>query len=269
MSARPPASPVRGPHLKLALVLGAAGMLATLLLWPYLLVLMPAKLAALPIPLPAAIAAQTLQAGVFCWLLAWLGLFLGARHGLDAPWLRAWIYRRTPDPATPARWWTAAGVGVSGSLLVGGTVAAMGPALGRSRHRCHRGAWRGVLASFYGGIVEEVKCRLLLVSTYRVAAGASATARIASLGCSLSPSCWQRCCSAPPICRRLGRRHRRPLPHLIAQNRTAQCDRRRATGALFWQYGLEHAMLAHFCADLVLHVALPLAGGMGRADQRS
>jgi len=33
-----------------------------------------------------------------------------------------------------------------------------------------------------------------------------------------------------------------------------------ATGMLFWKYGLEHAMLAHFCADLMLHVALPLAG---------
>lgn len=32
-------------------------------------------------------------------------------------------------------------------------------------------------------------------------------------------------------------------------------------GGLFWKYGLEHAMLAHFCANLVLHVALPLAGG--------
>lgn len=32
-------------------------------------------------------------------------------------------------------------------------------------------------------------------------------------------------------------------------------------GGLFWKYGLEHTMLAHCCADLVLHVALPLAGG--------
>jgi hypothetical protein len=32
------------------------------------------------------------------------------------------------------------------------------------------------------------------------------------------------------------------------------------TGVLFWKYGLEHAMLAHFCADLVLHVIAPLAG---------
>jgi membrane protease YdiL (CAAX protease family) len=32
------------------------------------------------------------------------------------------------------------------------------------------------------------------------------------------------------------------------------------TGTLFWKYGLEHAMLAHFGADLVLHVAAPLMG---------
>jgi uncharacterized membrane protein len=32
------------------------------------------------------------------------------------------------------------------------------------------------------------------------------------------------------------------------------------TGALFCRYGLEHTMLAHFSADLVLHVALPLLG---------
>ena len=34
------------------------------------------------------------------------------------------------------------------------------------------------------------------------------------------------------------------------------------TGTLFWKYGLEHAMLAHFCADLVLHVGLPLAASL-------
>lgn len=32
-------------------------------------------------------------------------------------------------------------------------------------------------------------------------------------------------------------------------------------GWLYWKRGLEHAMLAHLCADLVLHVAAPLAGG--------
>jgi hypothetical protein len=27
-----------------------------------------------------------------------------------------------------------------------------------------------------------------------------------------------------------------------------------AFGFLYWQWGLEYAMLSHFCADIVLHV---------------
>jgi hypothetical protein len=34
------------------------------------------------------------------------------------------------------------------------------------------------------------------------------------------------------------------------------------TGTLFWKFGLEHAMVAHFSADLVLHVAIPLASAL-------
>ena len=30
------------------------------------------------------------------------------------------------------------------------------------------------------------------------------------------------------------------------------------SGWLFWRFGIEHAMLAHFSADLVLHVVVPL-----------
>jgi membrane protease YdiL (CAAX protease family) len=30
-----------------------------------------------------------------------------------------------------------------------------------------------------------------------------------------------------------------------------------AFGWLYWRRGLEHAMLAHFCADIVLHVVAP------------
>ncbi len=32
-------------------------------------------------------------------------------------------------------------------------------------------------------------------------------------------------------------------------------------GALYWKLGLEHAMVAHFCADLLLHAVLPALSG--------
>lgn len=114
----PPELPVRGRHLRIALLLGIAGILVTLALWPYLLALMPQKFAAQTLPLPLVIAAQTFQAGVLCWLLGWLGLTLGARHHLDAPWLRAWVYRQPRDPASKAHWAMAALLGVLASLLV-------------------------------------------------------------------------------------------------------------------------------------------------------
>ena len=94
-----------GPHLKLALLFGVAGILATLALMPYLVVMMPLKLAATRVPLWVLLPAQALQAGVLCWALGWLGLFLGARFGLDAPWLRAWVYHQPRrDPSRQARW---------------------------------------------------------------------------------------------------------------------------------------------------------------------
>jgi hypothetical protein len=149
--------PGRGPHLKLALWFGVAGVIATLLLFPYLLAMMPLKFAMLR---------QSAQSGVLCLLLGWIGLVLGTRYGLDAPWLRAWVYRQPRDPAARPHWFIGLALGMLAGWLViaisrllphpAATAAA--PSLGW--------AWRGALASFYGGFVEEVECRLFLASLF-------------------------------------------------------------------------------------------------------
>ena len=257
MPSHPAALPVRGPHLKLALLLGTAGMLATLALWPYLLVLMPEKLAALPIPLPAVIAVQTLQAGVLCWLLAWLGLFLGARHGLDAPWLRARVYRRDPGRGSHSHWMRAAGLGVMAALTVA-AVSPIGPALPTGQAAsAGEWAWRGALASLYGGIVEEVQCRLLLVSVFvwvmaRFSQGVAAPWMFA-VAIVLAATLFG--AGHLPAAFAIGTTITAGLiAKIVLLNAVVGC----VTGTLFWRHGLEHAMVAHLCADLVLHVALPL-----------
>ena len=248
--------------MKIALLLGVAGILATLALSPYLIVLMPLKLAALRVPLWVLLPAQALQAGVLCWLLGWLGLFLGARHGLDAPWLRAWIYRQPRNPARPAHWWLAVLFGVLAGLLVVGidlirspwhhsldTVAALGS------------AWRGALASFYGGIVEETECRLLLVSLFvwLLAWLNRQQARSWMFILAIVLAAFLFGAGHLPAAFATGMTHA-PLPiaRIVLLNALVGL----VTGTLFWKYGLEHAMLAHFSADLVLHVALPLAGSL-------
>lgn len=258
----PPELRVREPHLKLALLLGVAGILATLALSPYLIALMPLKLAASRVPLWVLLPAQALQAGVLCWLFGWLGLFLGARHGLDAPWLRAWVYRQPRIPARPARWWLAVLLGVLAALLVVGTDLIRSPwhhspdtvaALGS--------AWRGALASFYGGIVEETECRLLLVSLFvwllawlnhqRALSWMFVVAIVLAallFGAGHLPAAFATGMAHAPL----------PIARIVLLNALVGL----VTGTLFWKYGLEHAMLAHFSADLVLHVALPLAASL-------
>jgi len=260
MPASPPALPVKGPHLKLAVLFGVAGTLATLAVMPYLLALLPQKFATLPLPLPVIALAQAVQAGLLCWLLGWLGLHLGAPYGLDAPWLRAWVYRRPRDPARRPRWWLAASLGVLAALLVTG-LSLFGPQPAAEHAGTAAGqAWRDALASFYGGIVEEVQARLLLVSAL-VWLLARCNRRVARP--------WMFVLAIVLAALLFGAGH---LPAAIAAGiadtpllaaRIVLLNAVAAVvfGGLFWKYGLEHAMLAHFCADLMLHVALPLAGG--------
>lgn len=260
MSTIPAALPMRSPNLKLALLFGIAGMLATLALLPYLLVLMPQKFAALPLPLPVVMAAQTAQAGVLCWLLAWLGLHLGAPYGLDAPWLRAWVDRRPRDASRNAHWWLAILLGTTAAVLVAG-LSLLGPqaAVAHGTHAAALG-WRGFLASFYGGIVEEVECRLFLVAAllWLLARCHRRVARPWMFVVAIALAALLFGAGHLPAAFAIGIAHA-PLPiaRIVLLNALVGL----VTGGLFWKYGIEHAMLAHFCADLVLHVGLPLAIG--------
>ncbi|GAB2558287.1 CPBP family intramembrane glutamic endopeptidase [Rhodanobacter koreensis] len=253
--------PVRGHHLKLALLLGVAGILATLALSPYLVALMPLKLAESPLPLWMLLPAQALQTGVLCLLLGWLGLFLGARHGLDAPWLRAWVYRRPRDPTRQVRWWLAALLGVLAALLVIGIQRVGSPWHAIGTDTALGSAWRGALASFYGGIVEETECRLLLVSLFvwLLAWLNRRQARSWMFVVAIVLAALLFGAGHLPTAFAMGMAH---APLVIARIVLLNALVGLVTGTLFWKYGLEHAMLAHFCADLVLHVALPLAASL-------
>ncbi len=74
-----------------------------------------------PIPVPVIIGLQLAQSAVILWLLAWLGLAAGQRVGLDAPLLRAWVYR-SPPPADPRTrdFRLAVGLGLAVAALIVG-----------------------------------------------------------------------------------------------------------------------------------------------------
>ena len=258
------APPVRA-DLKLAALLGLAAALAALALVPYLQLTMPDAFAEaeakLHLPLAALLALQSFQAFALIGLVSFVGLRLGHVVGLGAPWLSALLAKR-PRPAQ--RWWLAIACG----LLAAVAVLALDPlfaaympkpmhALPAASSQVHAGA--GFLASFYGGIVEELELRLffttllawglyLLSGKRRLPWQAFVAVAIAALafGAGHLPAAAQVW----------------PLDTVVIV-RTVSLNA--IAGLVFgWFYvrqGLESAMLSHFCADLVLHVAAPRVAG--------
>lgn len=119
-------------------------------------------------------------------------------------------------------------------------------------------AWRGALASFYGGIVEETECRLFLVSLFvwLLAWCNRRSARPWMFVLAITFAALLFGAGHLPAAFAMGMPH---APMAIARIVLLNALVGLVTGSLFWKYGLEHAMLAHFSADLILHVAFPLA----------
>jgi membrane protease YdiL (CAAX protease family) len=246
--------------LRLAALLAVACALATAALFPYLLDLMPELRAKLTVPLALVVPLQALQGGLFMGLLALLGLRMGPRAGLDARWLRALVTGRA-RPGLP--WARSLALGV----LAGGAIVALAqgldPWLPPPRHALPAGgtsaAWKGLLASFYGGIGEEVLLRLFLM-TFVVWLGARWRRR--PPGAALY---WGAIAIAALL---FGAGHLPaaagvwPLTAIVVL-RTLVLNGVAGLvfGWLYWRRGLEAAMCAHFGADLVLHVAAPLPSG--------
>lgn len=245
------------PRLKLAIVLGVASSAAALALFPYLVAAMPRLIARVPMRLPALMALQAVQSATLGTVLGWLGLWLGERHGLGAPWLRAWIYRE-PSPPRPGKWLAAALLGaVAGLIVVAATLHDPGTAQASTVTSLDL-AWRGALASFYGGIAEEIQCRLFMMSllVWLLARAAGGMARpwmfVASLfiaallfGAAHLPAAFSAGFASSAA----------DIPALLLLNMLVGA----AAGWMFWKHGFEHAMVVHFSADLIIHGAGPLA----------
>ncbi|HEY0180672.1 MAG TPA: CPBP family glutamic-type intramembrane protease [Dokdonella sp.] len=242
------------PQLRIALLLGALAALATAAVFPYLLAMKPGVLALSPIPPAAVIAAQALGNGVLYFLLAWAGLKLGAPLGLGAPWLGAWLYRRA-RPESSA-WWLAIALGIAAAAAILAAVAVFGAPIADGGLAHAPAAWKGLLAAPYGAVVEETGLRVFVMGVVawllaRLTAGAP---RAWLMIAAIVAAALLFGAGHLPLAAQLGRLDAATVARVIGYNAIAGL----AFGGLYWKRGLEHAMLAHFCADLVLHVCAPV-----------
>lgn len=249
------ASAGRG-HARLALFWAGAGVLGTLAVMPYALALLPAAVELSPVPLPVLAIAQALQSGVLVFLVSWLGLRLGSALGLDSPIARAVVFGEPRPPVSKRGGVEAAAVGVIGALVTIGLIAAIDPWMpAGTTPGAPIAFWKRALTPFYGGIVEELLLRLGLMTVlawlawrllqHRVARPPSGVYWFAILGAALlfgaghlpaAASLW-------------------PLtPVVVARTIGLNALLGVGFGHLYWRWGLEYAMAAHFLADIVLHV---------------
>jgi membrane protease YdiL (CAAX protease family) len=259
---QPAASTDGSMRWKVYLVLLAAALLGVVTIIPYSLALqgLPPNL---PMPLEVLLLVSVLQNMVLFAVAIALGLWLGGKVGLGAPMLRAWL---AGDPQAPRAYRASLGLavilGVASSLVILVLdVVVFSPLMPAPRVTStgtpQPAAWQGLLASFYGGINEELLLRLCLMSI------------LVWMGCRLTRStspgvgvAWTANILAALL---FGLGH---LPATSALFPLTGSVIVRALvlnglggvvfGWLYWRRGLLLAMTAHFSADIVLHVLFPL-----------
>jgi len=246
-------------------ILTAAGFLGVVLVLPYALTLQAPLLRriTLPLPLKWLLLLQMVQNAFLIAVVVGLGLIFAWRTGLGAPFLEKWLAGERIGEGAGTIFAAAALAGIVAALAVigldVGVFAQHLPKLGEAK-AAQPPIWQGFLASFYGGITEELLVRLGVMSFLAWLAG---KARHDTRGIPTADMFWLANVLAAVV---FGLGH---LPATAALMPLTKLVVTRAVvlngipgivfGWLFWRRGLETAMAAHFSADLVLHVLFPLA----------
>lgn len=249
--------------LKVAAAWALLAGLAAAAVIPYMAQVLPEAFARIKLPLPLVAAAQGMQSLVVVGLFAWLGLRMGHRVGLGSPVMRTWLVERKRVDWSQLRPARAVLLGIAAAL----SILALAPLLDRAMPpmlhppvsvNAGTSALNGFLASFYGGIVEELMLRLFLMTLLLWI--------IARLG-GRTPPAWAYWLAILVAALLFGAGHLPAAaniwglePIVVLRTLLLNGIAGVAFGWLYWKRGIEMAMLAHFSADIVLHVLAPLAG---------
>jgi membrane protease YdiL (CAAX protease family) len=255
---------------KVFFILWIAAVLASIAILPYALELQSSTLASLdlPFPLPVLLIIQTVQNAILFAIMIFIGMILAKRIGLGTPILDSGSQDESVSDKLRAILPISIILGVIASLLIIGLdVLVFQPALLNAlgdkadvlAQAANPAAWKGFLASFYGGIAEEIQLRLLVMSL------------IAWLGSFISKTSEGKPTSAIFWTANILAAVLFGLGHLPATANILPLTPLVITraiilngvggvifGWLYWKRGLESAMIAHFSADIVLHVLFAL-----------
>jgi membrane protease YdiL (CAAX protease family) len=243
---------------KIFWALFTAGMFGVITIFPFLLTTQGNVLRELPIPLSVVLFFSTVQSAVLIGVAIFVGLRLGKKIGFGTPLISSWL---SGEPVrekfksvvkVSIKFGSLSGVLIIGfdyifSLFIEPISTASTP------------LWQGFLASFYGGIVEEILLRLFLVTLLVWIMWKFLKSE------NIKPSAtiiWIAIIFASVI---FGLGH---LPATALLTTITPVIIFRAVllngiggvifGWLYWKKGLVSAIIAHFITDIILLVIFPL-----------
>ena len=250
-----------GVNRKLFLILLFAGILAYFALIPYIMSLSVVSKEQLPpVPFPILISAMIAQAIVLFSIAIFTGLFLGKKVGLGAPILEGWLNSET----VKKQFRSILKISIILGVLVGICLFFLDRIVFAffiepiTAFQAKPPLWQRFLVSFYGGINEEIVMRLFLMT---LIVWISSKIRKTQAGLPTAFGFWIAIILISVV---FGLGH---LPMTARFQQVTALVVFRAVllngiagvvfGWLYWKKGLESAMIAHFSADIMLHVILP------------
>lgn len=235
--------------------MGVASFIAIL---PYVLTLQAEQLALLPIPIPVALLLSGIQSSVLLAITIFIGLFLGKKIGLGAPLLTDISEGR----ATLKKFKPIASLSVGLGLVTGFAIVVFDYFFSffiTPFKTIDITLWKRFFAAFYGGIFEEVLLRLFLVTLIAWILSKLFYKKVEKP----TPVVFWMAIIVAAILFGLGHLPATALlttitPIVIVRAIVLNGIGGVVFGWLYWRKGLLSAMMAHFTADIVLLVIVPL-----------
>jgi membrane protease YdiL (CAAX protease family) len=267
--------------MKTWLALSAAGGLSSVAVLPYALEMSNVTLEELnkqlaaqgkkPASMKGIVGGALVQGPLMFALVTGLGLRAARSMGMGAPHLeRVMRGKAAGISGQDAAKWAASGL--AAGLLIAGldktVFAGVSEKLKQSGIK-QPPPWKGLLASLYGGVGEELLMRLGLQSF--VAAGLRKISGshekppgAATIVPAITLATLVFGAGHLPAVARLAKIDGPLVARTLALNGIAGVQ----FGLLYWKNGIEAAMIAHGSADLVLHVLGPLVEGKGKEREK-
>ena len=243
-------------------ILTGLGVLGIFAVFPFALAAYSERLAKISISLPLLIVLQTLQGAVLLGGATALGLILGRKVGLTTPLLDALENKRGALVVLKRILPMALLGGGAAFVVVILSLPVFKPYLPAPSHRVTIAPWKGLLASLYGGIDEEILLRLFLMTLLAWLLSLKWRSKDGSVGKAVLLTAnviaaFVFGAGHLPVMAAV-----RPLtPAVIALVVSLNAAGGIVFGSLYISRGLEAAMIAHFFADILLHFVKPLVSG--------